>query len=216
MVLDWILVNTSLSDNIYKCMADLKLINLQVEQVGPVNLTVKSGEIICLSGASGAGKSLLLRAIVDVLPHDGDVELGDNLASQTSPPDWRRMVGLLPAESQWWYETVGEHFKCWNEELSTRLGFGTETRQWQVSRCSTGEKQRLALLRMLCNEPAALLLDEPTGSLDPKNTEIVESIVCGYVQQRQTPVVWVSHSHEQIKRIADKHYQVDNGRLIQQ
>jgi len=197
-------------------MAELKLKDIKIEHVGPVNLTVKSGEIACISGASGAGKSLLLRAIVDVLPHEGDVQLDGMHASETSPPVWRKTVGLLPAESQWWFETVGEHFNCKNSELATRLGFSSETWNWSIARCSTGEKQRLALLRLLCNQPAALLLDEPTGSLDPKNTTMVESIIREYANEKQIPVIWVSHSVEQIKRMCSQHYKVEEGKLLLQ
>jgi ABC-type iron transport system FetAB ATPase subunit len=195
-------------------MATLNLENLQIEHVGPVNLTVNSGEIICISGSSGAGKSLLLRAIADVLPHKGDARLDDTPASQTSPPAWRKSVALLPAESQWWFDTVGEHFACRNEELLHKLGFSSDTWSWLISRCSTGEKQRLALLRLLCNQPAALLLDEPTGSLDAKNTGVVESIIREYAKQNQVPVIWVSHSEEQIRRICNTHYEVKDGQLV--
>ena len=195
-------------------MATLKLENLQIEHVGPVNLTVNSGEIICLSGSSGAGKSLLLRAIADVLPHEGDAWLDEMQASQTSPPLWRKTVALLSAESQWWFDSVGEHFACKDEQLLHKLGFGTDTWNWLVARCSTGEKQRLALLRMLCNQPQALLLDEPTGSLDTKNTAVVESIINEYAHERQVPVIWVSHSEEQIKRLCHQHYIIEQGQLV--
>ena len=56
-------------------MPELTLHNLCVAHVGPVNLQVKAGEIVCLSGASGSGKSLLLRAIADIIPHTGTVLL---------------------------------------------------------------------------------------------------------------------------------------------
>ena len=195
-------------------MAKLKLENLQIEHVGPVNLTVNSGEIVCISGGSGAGKSLLLRAVADVLPHEGDAWLDQMQASQTNPPTWRKTVGLLSAESQWWFDTVGEHFTCKNNELLNKLGFNSDTWGWLVSRCSTGEKQRLALLRLLCNQPRALLLDEPTGSLDARNTSVVESIIREYVKEKQVPVIWVSHSEEQIRRICKTHYEVENGQLV--
>lgn len=197
-------------------MPDLQLKNIQIEKLGPVNLTVNSGEITCLSGPSGAGKSLLLKAIVDILPHAGDAYLNSKAASKTSPPQWRKTVGLLPAESQWWFDTIGEHFKDRDDSLLKNLGFSPETWSWAVSRCSTGEKQRLALLRLLANKPECLLLDEPTGSLDPDNTEMVERLINRYAQENNAPVIWVSHSREQLARICSQHYLVDNGELIKQ
>jgi ABC-type bacteriocin/lantibiotic exporter with double-glycine peptidase domain len=143
-------------------------------------LDVAEGECVCLSGPSGAGKSLLLRAIADLDPHAGQVWLDGHEASEFAPRDWRRRVGLLPAESQWWHEQVGAHFAAVNEAQWQALGFGLETLTWQVARCSTGERQRLALLRLLANQPRVLLLDEPTASLDPTSVEHVEALVAAY------------------------------------
>ena len=92
-------------------MPELRLENLKVAHLDPVNLSVRPGEIICFSGESGAGKSLLLRAIADLIPHEGQVHLDNKSYLEFSAPDWRRKVGLLPAESQWWWDVVGEHFQ---------------------------------------------------------------------------------------------------------
>jgi putative ABC transport system ATP-binding protein len=194
-------------------MPELRLQELCVAHVGPVNLQVRAGEIICLSGASGAGKSLLLRAIADIIPHHGQVSLDAQVAARMPAPQWRKQVGLLPAENPWWHDQVGEHFRQRDDALLTALGFETTTWEWQVARCSTGERQRLALLRLLCNQPRCLLLDEPTASLDPDNTERVEAILRDYSTRQQTPVVWVSHSRDQIKRIAQQHLILRAGRL---
>lgn len=195
-------------------MPDLILEDLQTEHIGPVRLTIKSGDIVCISGESGAGKSVLLRSIADIIPHQGDARLNGSIASQIPAPQWRKQVGLLPAESQWWYDTVGEHFVVKDDELLHKLAFNTETWDWLIARCSTGEKQRLALLRLLCIKPDCLLLDEPTGSLDPQNTRRVESLIKDYAAEKQVPVLWVSHSEEQIARIARHHYVMKNGKLV--
>ena len=103
-----------------------------------------------------------------------------------------------------------------NEAMLTALGFEAQTWQWEVTRCSSGDRQRLGLLRCLLNQPECLLLDEPTGNLDPENTERVEAVVKEYVTQHTTPVVWVSHSMEQIKRIASRHFRLREGKLVEQ
>lgn len=197
-------------------MNALTLNQLHIRDVGPVDLIVNPGEIVCLSGSSGSGKSLLLRAIADMLPHDGDCCLGEECASQLCAPVWRAKVALLPAESAWWFETVQEHFNTQDDALLKALGFETSTWQWDVARCSSGERQRLGLLRCLTNQPACLLLDEPTGNLDPDNTAYVEAVVRDYAAQHNAPVLWVSHSVEQIKRIATRHYRLREGKLVQQ
>ena len=194
-------------------MPELTLHNLCVAHVGPVNLQVKAGEIVCLSGASGSGKSLLLRAIADIIPHTGTVLLDAQEAANIPAPQWRRQVSLLPAENQWWQDLISEHFSRQDNAMLSSLGFAEPTWQWQVARCSTGEKQRLAMLRMLCNQPRCLLLDEPTASLDPDNTARVESLLREYITKHQTPVLWVSHSREQIQRMAQRHFILCDGKL---
>ncbi len=195
-------------------MAILTIKNLIIAHVGPVNLELKSGEIVCLSGASGSGKSLMLRAIADIIPATGTFSLGEMKSSSVMAPVWRRQVSLLPAESQWWFDTVGEHFNQPDLELMHALSFEKDCLEWEVSRCSTGEKQRLALLRVLTNKPKCLLLDEPTGSLDPDNTLKVEALLKRLAKQQQIPLLWVSHSHEQIKRVADRHFVMRDGKLV--
>ena len=89
---------------------DLKLEDISVGELEAVSLSVSTGEIVCLSGASGSGKSRLLRAVADLEPHDGECLLGDVRQSETPAHRWRAQVMMVPAESQWWCETVGEHF----------------------------------------------------------------------------------------------------------
>ncbi|MEZ5580521.1 MAG: hypothetical protein R3F40_14545 [Candidatus Competibacteraceae bacterium] len=54
----------------------------------------------------------MLRAVADLDPHCGEVWLDELPRSRLTPPEWRRRVGLLPAESHWWAETVGEHWRA--------------------------------------------------------------------------------------------------------
>lgn len=176
-------------------------------------LEVAAGECVCVSGPSGAGKSLLLRAIADLDPHEGEVWLDGREARDYTPWEWRRLVGLLPAESQWWHERVGEHFAAVDDARWQALGFGRETLDWQVARCSTGERQRLALLRLLANQPRVLLLDEPTAALDPTAVQRVEAMVAAYREEQQAAVLWVSHDPAQMQRVASRQIRIVADRL---
>jgi ABC-type iron transport system FetAB ATPase subunit len=197
-------------------MSRLCLKYFQYHTYGPISLAAEPEHILCVSGASGTGKTLLLRAIADLDAHRGTVSLDDVPCSEFSPPVWRRKVGLLTAESHWWCDTVGEHFTSADTILLSRLGFEPEVMEWTIKRLSTGERQRLALYRLLCNSPDVLLLDEPTACLDTKNVRSVEELICSYTQDHQCPVVWVSHDPEQIARIARQHYLFTDGCLKEQ
>ncbi|HHL45245.1 MAG TPA: ATP-binding cassette domain-containing protein, partial [Gammaproteobacteria bacterium] len=181
--------------------------------VGPVDLVVEPAQCVCLSGASGSGKTLLLRAIADLDPHQGTVWLDGRSCDSFPAPEWRRQVGLLPAESRWWYERVGEHMGRLEPEWLEQLGFSGQVLEWEVRRCSTGERQRLALLRLLANRPRALLLDEPTASLDPAGVGRMEALLEQYRIRHGAAVLWVSHDPEQIRRVATRHFELQDGRL---
>ena len=194
-------------------MSLLKLHQLKYQSCGPVDLVVESGECIGLSGESGSGKSLMLRAIADLDEHGGDVLLDDVNCTSVAAPQWRQKVALLPAESQWWFDTVGEHFNMTDTDLFQRLGFKPQVAGWQVSRLSSGEKQRLALIRMLGTSPKVLLLDEPTANLDRQNTATFEQIVADYIATHHACAIWVSHDREQLQRVSNRMYTIDKGQL---
>ena len=183
-------------------MAGLRLQAIAPIGLEPVDLVLEPGERVFLSGPSGSGKSLLLRAIADLDPHSGEVWLDDTPRSALPAPDWRRRVALLPAEAHWWADAVGDHLPAGIEPLLADLGFGPETLDWAVSRLSTGERQRLALARLLANRPAALLLDEATANLDPPNRDKVEALVEAYRTEHGAAVLWVSHDPDQRARLS--------------
>lgn len=114
---------------------------------------------------------------------------------------------MLPAENQWWHNSVREHFNSEALQLEKyfeTFDFSMDVLNWQISRLSTGEKQRLAILRMLQNQPGALLLDEPTANLDSASIKRTEELLADYQKSKQIPILWVSHDPEQLHRVADR------------
>lgn len=84
---------------------------LRFRGLGPFQLAVPAGGCLGLSGPSGAGKTLLLRALADLDPHEGIVTLNGTDQCSLPGPAWRRQVGLLPADTLWWHDHVGPHFR---------------------------------------------------------------------------------------------------------
>ncbi len=198
-------------------MRGLQVIDLEFRDRGPCSFSIEPATVMGLHGASGAGKTLLLRALADLDLHRGEVKLGKTSASEVPAPQWRRLVGLLPAESFWWFDRVGEHFDCRAQVLEPwlgQLGFSIDVFTWQVARLSTGEKQRLAIVRLLQYAPRALLLDEPTASLDAANIRNTENLLLDYCRSEQVPLLWVSHDPAQLERVADTLFFLDEHGIL--
>lgn len=182
----------------------LQINDLRFLNRGPYDIVLHEKQIICLSGASGAGKSLLLRAICDLEPSEGTVTLNGTDRNEISASEWRKQVTWLPAESLWWYNTVIEHFKIAPDDNHLKLlNLDSTILQSEVYKLSTGEKQRLAILRVLQNKPQVLLLDEPTSGLDPKNALASEKLLQDYVKDNGFSAILVSHDKSQAQRLGD-------------
>lgn len=179
-------------------------------QNGPYSFSINEHEIVGLSGASGVGKTQLLRALVETIVFAGEVALNGSPSSSFSSPEWRRRVALIPAEAVWWYPVVGEHFPQHVENsLPTylaELGFENDVLEWELVRLSTGERQRLALIRALVLEPVILLLDEPCSALDPLSVQRMEDLLLRYIREEERGAMWVSHDMEQLRRVSDRHF----------
>jgi len=176
-----------------------------------------------VTGPSGAGKTLFLRAVADMDSCTGKISLHGTESVRMPPSEWRKQAGLLPSESVWWFDTVGEHFPSSRDEYWKQkdikyfeaLGFEADVLNWEVSRLSSGERQRLAILRLLVNRPDALLLDEPTANLDAENITRVEKFLETYWLENQVAVIWVSHDIEQLRRVSSRCFLLKNSTLTE-
>jgi ABC-type iron transport system FetAB ATPase subunit len=190
----------------------LSIKHLDCGSVSGVDVLLAAGECLAVTGPSGSGKSRLLRAIADLDPHRGEVWLGDAARAAMPAHRWRQRVGYLPAESAWWGDLVADHMPAPGSERLAELGLDPGVMQWQVSRLSSGERQRLALLRLLAGAPAVLLLDEPTANLDADSAARVERLL-KQQQAQGRGLIWVSHDQAQVQRVADRGFRIVDGRL---
>lgn len=177
-------------------------------------LEVAAGECVAVMGPSGAGKSLLLRAIADLDPNTADISFDGISREQFAPCDWRRRISLIPAESGWWADIVGDHFSTDlpADALLTELNLPSDILGWPVSRLSSGERHRLAIARSLALCPKVLLLDEPTAALDADAIQRVEALL---TRQREAGValLLITHDANQAGRMASRTLHIAGGRL---
>ena len=201
-----------------------------VTVLNQLDLNVSAGEWLAIVGVSGAGKSTLLNLLggLDV-PSAGEVLVaGRSLAalSEDERSRWRnqqlgfvfQMHHLLPEfsalESVAMPARIGGTNKRDAEEKAQRLlatlGMG-ERLGHRPAELSGGERQRVAIARALVNEPACVLMDEPTGNLDPQTAEQV-LVAMEALKERQTAFVVVTHDPG-IATKMDRQLSLSDGRL---
>lgn len=170
-----------------------------------VSFDLQDGECVALQGPSGVGKTLLLRSIADLDPNEGTVKLDGTLREAMPAPAWRKQVTYVAAEPGWWCDTVQEHFTSWDDALPLvrRFGLSDDCGPWPIQRLSSGEKQRLGLVRALMLRSRVLLLDEPTSALDSASAAAVESLIAERIASG-TSVIWSTHDNAQARRVGSR------------
>jgi ABC-type glutathione transport system ATPase component len=200
------------------CEARLVIRDLRSFHAGPVSLDLGAGECVGVVGESGSGKSVFLRMICDLDPCSGEVWL-DGADRQTfSASLWRSMVVYQAAEPAWWEPTAAAHFTTTQLDfahgLLPALKLKPDILQAELALLSTGERQRLALIRSLACHPKVLLLDEPAASLDPSTTLAMESLLRANLANGMSIII-VTHSNEQAERLAPRRFRMVKGQLTQ-
>ena len=187
--------------------------------------------ITVLFGPSGSGKTTLLRCIAGLLaPDAGRVFLaGETLydsAVQTNQDVSRRRIGMvfqslalfphLTAAENIAYGLHTVHPNERRNKLDSILDAFriSEVRNRRPAQLSGGEQQRVALARTLVTDPRALLLDEPLSALDPGTKSHIMDDLRTWITDREIPVLYVTHSREEVFAMAAQVIALDNGRVV--
>jgi ABC-type multidrug transport system ATPase subunit len=187
----------------------LRVDYLVVPGLPKLSFEVGPGECLAVEGPSGSGKTRVLRAIADLDPADGYVHLDGVERGEMRAPEWRRLVRYASAEPAWWGTIAREHFASSTklDRLLSALGLDQNHLDRQIAELSTGERQRLGLIRALADEPRVLLLDEPTSALDATSAALAEELIRFQVLAGRM-VLLVTHDPAQIERLAHARLQL--------
>lgn len=196
-----------------------------------VTFLINNGEFVFLVGASGAGKTTLIKMFLrEEVPTEGEFIVNDKNIATLLPreiPYFRRSIGvvfqdfrLLPDKTV--YENiefamivVGAPRKVRRKripEVLSQVGLTGRAKAYP-DKLSGGEKQRVAIARAIVNRPPILIADEPTGNLDPENAWEIMNLL-DEINKRGTTVVVATHAKEIVDTMQRRVIALEDGKLV--
>ena len=215
-------------------MLNLSIANLNLKRGGAtvlrdINLQLAAGETLAVIGPSGSGKSSLLRCINRLEESEpGKIRLDGMPIHDMPVTELRARVGLIFQKTAALDGSVADNIaygpalqgralsRARIMELMAAASLDADLIDKPATELSGGQEQRLAIARALALEPALLLLDEPTSSLDPIATARVEEALLRWRTETGGTMIWVSHAIDQARRIGTRALLLDAGRILRE
>jgi osmoprotectant transport system ATP-binding protein len=200
--------------------------------VDDLDLEVAEGELLVLIGASGSGKTTILKMLNRLIePSSGRVLIDDEDTRQLVPHELRRRIGygaqraglfphldlaqnigMTPRLIGWPRNRIEARV----DQLLDRVGLDpSDYRARRPDTLSGGEQQRVSLARALAAEPRLLLLDEPFGALDPVSRDALQETLLEVVKEANLTAVFVTHDMSEALLLADRIAVLESGRIAQ-
>ena len=209
-------------------LKDLHLGYDRTDVIAGLSLDVQAGEFIALLGASGCGKTTLLRALAGFVPvRQGQILLDGTDLSHT-PPEARGMAMMFQSYALWPHMTVAQNIgyglKLRGQsraqiaarvaDIAGLVGLGDLTGR-RIAALSGGQKQRVALARALAVDPPVLLLDEPLSNLDAGTRGTMRHEIRALQQRLGLTTILVTHDRQEAMSMADRVVILNRGRIAQ-
>ncbi|RCW41160.1 MULTISPECIES: ATP-binding cassette domain-containing protein [unclassified Halanaerobium] len=205
-----------------------KLQNIEFKNILQIDsIELKEHVTTAILGSSGGGKTTFLKLLNNMISADkGTIYYKDKDINNYDPVELRRKVVMLPQDPEIFKGTIRDNFII-TEKIADKKHAGDDIYKnilKQVSLpkfledkaedLSGGEKQRLALARVMLLEPEVLLLDEPSSSLDQETEEKIISMVVNYAVKNSRTLIMVTHSPAIAEKYADRIINIESGRII--
>ena len=202
--------------------------DLEIIILRNLNLKVKEGDFVAITGASGSGKTSLLRAICGLeTPNEGQIILDNSIIfnKEVSIPTEKRNIGLVIQE-----KVLFPHL---NTRQNIEFGISKSKNRSELSsdimkklkiqklsekyphQLSGGESQRVALARSIVMKPKLLLLDEPFSGLDTELKTTIYPAIKTILEENNITCLMVTHDLEEVKALADKLLKLESGKLLE-
>lgn len=183
----------------------------RIHALGPVDLTIRDGEFVCIVGPSGCGKSTFLRMVAGLIrPSEGAIEFTTRRAAQSTAMvfqdysifPWKKVIDNV----RYGLDLQGVRRRQGNVRAQMyleKLGLGERANSWPET-LSGGMKQRVAIARALTVEPEILLMDEPFAALDAQMRQILQDELLQLWQADRRTVLFITHSLEEALLLGDR------------
>ncbi|MCR4729064.1 MAG: cell division ATP-binding protein FtsE [Lachnospiraceae bacterium] len=223
-----------------KYMADDEVIVLEnvskkyqagVQALNDVSIRIKKGEFVFIVGDSGSGKSTLIKLLLkELMPTEGNIYVLNynlNRLKHRKVPKFRRNIGVVfqdfrllrdrnvyenVAFAQRIVQVPGKLIRRNVPSILATVGLAGKYKA-KPDRLSGGEQQRVAIARALVNRPAILLADEPTGNLDPKNSQEIMKLL-EEINEAGTTIIMVTHNKEIVNAMKKRVITLNRGVVI--
>ena len=217
-------------------MIQLKNVSMRYSPQGPlvlddVSVTIEAGEFVFIVGKSGSGKSTLIKLLTcEVQPISGEISIDGLKLNHIRPgliPYLRRSIGMVFQDFRllstlsvydnvaFAMEILGESRRRIRRQVSMVLStVGLRSREKsKPNELSGGEQQRVGIARAMVNNPGLIVADEPTGNLDPSNSESIMALL-EEINHNGTTVIVCTHDRDLVNRMQRRVIEISGGRLV--
>ncbi|WP_241654778.1 ABC transporter ATP-binding protein [Sporolactobacillus shoreae] len=192
-------------------------------------LDIPEGGLTCIIGESGSGKTTLLKMLNHLIsPDSGDIEVMGRSVFKWNPVQLRRKIAMLSQSPVMFQGTVrdnlliGLHFAEKPAAPEDKLAEMLKWLNLHISldadseSLSGGEKQRVALARVLLTDPAVLLLDEPSSALDEETARAILGKLKDYGDSQKKTIIMVTHSSDLVRNFSENTIKIERGQFAEE